>query len=238
MLNKLIEKIKKVIAFRTSKGAINYYRSKGIVIGENCVIRYPETSRIDTQRPELISIGNNVDMNKNFQIMAHDWGSLVFRAKFHDFINSTGKVSIGNNIYFGTDVIILKGVSIGDNCIIGAGSIVNRSIPANSVATGVPCKVICNIDDYYNKRKQKALQEAVERVNCFRERFGRNPLPKELREEFVYYVNKENVYKYECMEVPIRRQLGEAYDEWLNRHVTSQFPDFESFIDYCYNNKI
>lgn len=94
---------------RNSASYLNWLRSKGIKIGERCVLRSPGSTRIDIQRPELITIGNNVDMNKNFQILTHDWGSLVFRAKYHDFLNSTGKVVIGDNIYFGTDVIVLGG---------------------------------------------------------------------------------------------------------------------------------
>ena len=221
---------------RSSVAYLNYLRSKGVKIGKRCILRSPGSTRIDTQRPELITIGNNVDMNKNFQILTHDWGSLVFRAKYHDLLNSTGKVVIGDNIYFGTDVIVLGGVKIGSNCIIAAGSIVTKSIPDNSVAAGIPCKVICSLDEYYVKRKQKALSEAVERVKCFKERFGRDPEPKDLREEFIYYVNEGNVVEYEQLGVPIRQQLAEAYDDWLKHHKTSMFPDFKSFIEYCYNN--
>ena len=51
-------------------------------------------------------------------------------------------ISVGNGVWIGSHVVILKGVEIGDNCTIGAGSIVNKSIPANSIAVGVPAKVI------------------------------------------------------------------------------------------------
>lgn len=54
-------------------------------------------------------------------------------------------VNIGNNVWIGADVTILPGVSIGDNAVIGAGSVVVRDIPANSVAVGNPCKVIKKI---------------------------------------------------------------------------------------------
>lgn len=51
-------------------------------------------------------------------------------------------IKIGNNVWFGANVIVLPGVTIGDNCTIGAGSIVVKNIPANSLAVGNPCKVI------------------------------------------------------------------------------------------------
>ena len=54
---------------------------------------------------------------------------------------------IGNNVWIGSGANILPGVSIGDNSIIGAGSIVIKDIPANSVAVGIPAKVIKNLDD-------------------------------------------------------------------------------------------
>ena len=54
-------------------------------------------------------------------------------------------VTIGNNVWIGGSVTILAGVTIGDNCTIGAGSVLTHDIPANSVAAGVPCKVIKKI---------------------------------------------------------------------------------------------
>ena len=54
-------------------------------------------------------------------------------------------IKVGNNVWIGGNVCILPGVTIGDNCVIGAGSVVNRDIPKNCVAVGNPCKVIKNI---------------------------------------------------------------------------------------------
>lgn len=55
-------------------------------------------------------------------------------------------ILIGNNVWLGGNVIVLPGVKIGDGCVIGAGSVVTKDIEANSIATGVPCKVIKKIE--------------------------------------------------------------------------------------------
>lgn len=222
---------------RSSKAYIDLLRSFGVEIGEGCIFRGPHTARIDLSRPALISIGNNVDINMNFQLLTHDWSCFVFRLNYHDFINSSGRVSIGSNIYIGTNVIVLKGVTIGDNCIIGAGSIVTHDIPANSVAMGAPCRVVCSLHKYYQKRKSKGLEEAVEYVKAFQKRFGRNPLPSELREEFIYFVDASNADQYEREGVPLHFQLSEAYDDWMSTH-KAQFPSYESFIEYVNNTKM
>ncbi len=54
-------------------------------------------------------------------------------------------ITVGSNVWIGGNVIVLPGVTIGDNCVIGAGSVVNRDIPANSLAVGNPCRVIRKI---------------------------------------------------------------------------------------------
>lgn len=56
-------------------------------------------------------------------------------------------VHIGNNCWFGASVTVCPGVTIGDNCVIGAGSVVTKNIPPNSFAAGVPCKVIREITE-------------------------------------------------------------------------------------------
>ena len=67
-------------------------------------------------------------------------------------------IHIGKNCWLGAGVIVLPGITIGDNSVIGAGSIVTKDIPANVVAVGNPCKVLREINDhdkefYYKDRK-------------------------------------------------------------------------------------
>ena len=56
-------------------------------------------------------------------------------------------VHIGNDCWFGANVVVCPGVSVGDGCVIGAGSVVTRDIPANSFAAGNPCRVIREITE-------------------------------------------------------------------------------------------
>ncbi|MDO5655180.1 MAG: sugar O-acetyltransferase [Flavobacteriaceae bacterium] len=56
-------------------------------------------------------------------------------------------ISVGNNVWIGGNVVVLPGVSIGDNTIIGAGSVVTKDIPDNVVAVGSPCKVIRSVNN-------------------------------------------------------------------------------------------
>ncbi len=55
-------------------------------------------------------------------------------------------ITVGNDCWIASNVTICGGVTIGDNCVIGAGSVVTRDIPANSIAAGNPCRVIRQID--------------------------------------------------------------------------------------------
>lgn len=56
-------------------------------------------------------------------------------------------VHIGNNCWFGASVTVCPGVTVGDNCVIGAGSVVTRDIPPNTFAAGVPCRVVRNLNE-------------------------------------------------------------------------------------------
>lgn len=68
-------------------------------------------------------------------------------------------ITIGNNIWIGGDTKILAGVTIGDNTVIGAGSVVTKDIPANVVAVGNPCRVIRKITEEDKQRNYSRTAE-------------------------------------------------------------------------------
>lgn len=91
-----------------------------------------------------VTLGNNVLIGPNTVISAA--GHPVDPVARNAGVNDERPVTIGNSVWIGCNVSILPGVTIGDNCTIGAGSVVTRDIPANSLAAGNPCRVIRGIN--------------------------------------------------------------------------------------------
>lgn len=144
-----------------------------------------------------------------------------------EFVNSSGRVTIGNNVSFGQNVMVLKGVTIGDNCFIGAGSIVTKDIPANSIAVGAPCKVVMSLEDYYQKRLIKSEEEALDYARSIQERYNRKPVPADFWEEFVWFVSGDEIEKYP--DIPMRRQLGPIFERYKSSH-KAKYSSFEDFL--------
>lgn len=107
-----------------------------IKIGENCILHGTSV------RSNLsIEIGDNCILASHIKLIDHD----------HDIKNRKSKgyiskeIKIGNNVWIGYNALVLKGVTIGDNSVIGAGSVVTKDIPENCIAAGNPAKVIRNL---------------------------------------------------------------------------------------------
>lgn len=229
----IIKKLTNIVScfwYRRSDAAFTtYLQKKGVRIDNNCVFRDILSIRIDISRPSLVTIGNNVSMNKDFELLTHDWVSGIFIQKYSDFIPAHKRVEIGDNVRFGTKCIVLSGTKIGDNCFIGAGSIVNKEIPANSIAAGIPAKVICSIDEYYEKRKKQYIDEALEYACSIQERFGRKPVLEDFTDDYPVFVDGSNIDDYPMM--PYSTVLkGEHFEKWKQDH-KAPFKNFEEFLE-------
>lgn len=211
-----------------SRFYIWFLKRKGIKIGANFLIQNHSVSTvvIDISRPSLVAIGENVTINRNFSLFTHDFVSGVFLNKYNDFVPSSGRVTIGNNVRFGINCTVLKGVTIGDNCFIGAGSIVTKDIPSNSIAVGSPCRVVMSLDDYYKKRKIKCVEEALDYARSIQERFGRKPHIEEFYEEFPLFLKGTD----EVASLPIEKQLKNAYP-YFRKHNKPIFDGFDDFLN-------
>ena len=142
-----------------SKGNLNHYlRTHGVRIGENCQL----LNRVDNygSEPWLIEIEDRVTITAGVFLITHDAASRLFRKslpKLSPYGNRFGKIKILSNCFIGVNSIILPGVTIGPNSIVGAGSVVAKDVPANVVVAGVPARVISSSDDYIVKYKEKMV---------------------------------------------------------------------------------
>lgn len=147
-----LKRKKEIIEEEKTIAEVDIYRNLGVKIGDN----FTNTGPVDfSSEPYLIKIGNDVRISMNVHFVTHDGGMHVIRQYKNIPADSFGTIEIGNNVFIGMNAIIMPNVKIGNNVIIGAGSIVTKSIPDNSVACGIPAKVIETIDEYYKKNKDK-----------------------------------------------------------------------------------
>lgn len=121
-------------------------------LGNNVYVNFNLTLVDDTD----VFIGDNVMIAPNVTIATGTHPiSPELRLKAAQF---NVPVHIGNNVWLGAHTVVLPGVTIGENSVIGAGSIVTKDIPANVVAVGNPCRVVREINErdreYYHKDRR------------------------------------------------------------------------------------
>jgi acetyltransferase-like isoleucine patch superfamily enzyme len=121
-----------------------------IVIGDYCLI----SPGVRISAAESIRIGDNCMFAANVIVSDSDWHGIYNRIRP---FRCTKPVVIENNVWLGERVIINKGVTIGENSVVGAGSIVTKSIPANSVAAGNPARIIKTINPNRRMLKRELL---------------------------------------------------------------------------------
>ena len=135
-----------------------YLKDKGVFasMGDGCSIQKRQLPLY----PNLIKFGNNVHVASNVGFVAHDIAHMMLNrsdvakslgggTKFREKV---GCIDIGDNVFIGSGTRILYDVKVGSNVVIGSGSVVNEDIPDNSVAAGIPARVIGTFEDFVNKR--------------------------------------------------------------------------------------
>ena len=126
-----------------------YARFIGVKIGQGCVI---DTKKWPTE-PYLIEIGNYVRIAKGTSFYTHG-GLISLRKLYHDVdIDQFGKIKVGDYSYIGENCMILQGVTIGERCIVGGGSVLSKSVPDGCMVAGNPAKFIGFTEDFYKRIK-------------------------------------------------------------------------------------
>lgn len=129
---------------RNIRGCINTVRQGHVIIGDHVGI-----SSACIWAKEKIEIGNHVNIGGDCLIMdtdAHPIDYLERRKPVTTENTPSSPVQIKDDVWIGARCIILKGVTIGERTVIGAGSVVTTDIPADCIAAGNPCRVIRTIE--------------------------------------------------------------------------------------------
>lgn len=144
---KFIKSIFNKLFHRNSNSEIDYLKSHGLRIGEKVDVYSPQC--FDSLYPGLITVGNNVTISSDVKILAHD-ASMGYVCSGACKI---GIVTIGNYVFIGRGTTILCNTRIGDNVIIGAGSVVSGDIPSGCVYAGNPARFIKTTDEFSQQHK-------------------------------------------------------------------------------------
>ena len=134
---------------------------------------------------DKITIGNNCMLAGNSYITDADWHGIYNRI----VISNSASVSLSDNVWIGDSAIICKGVTIGENSIIGAGSVVTGDIPSNCIAAGNPAKIMKQLNPHETVIKRAHLFSNTEKLfkdidNFDKQRLEQNSLLHWMRSIF------------------------------------------------------
>ncbi len=123
--------------------------SRGMKVGKGVI--FIEAPAFGSE-PYLIEIGNHTKITAGCTFINHDGAMYVIRSmeKYADARNF-GRIKIGENCFVGNNCTFLPGAKMGNNCVLGTGSVLNSAMPDNSVYAGVPAKFICTLEEYGDK---------------------------------------------------------------------------------------
>src|SRR5690606_9373886 len=123
-----------------------YARSLGVVVGENCLI---STKKFPSEA-YLVKIGDGCRVAKGVSFFTHG-GLWTQRQKLKENLDYFGRITVGDYTYLGEDCKIMPGVKIGNDVIVGAGTIVTKSIPDGKICAGNPGRIVGETKDFVDK---------------------------------------------------------------------------------------
>lgn len=221
MIKKFIISIMRraIFGYRASSDSyIHYLRENGIHIGEGTIIFDAPNTVIDSQNPKILNIGNNVRITSGCVILTHDFSWSVIGGVYGECVGGVAPVVIGNNVFLGMNSTILKGSSIGDNVIIGAGSLVSGKCESNSVYVGNPARRLCSLEEFYKKSASKSEREIAE-IMTYIKKEDIGTIWKYLREYSCYFKDAPDEMKKQIM-------MDTGYPETCKRYYGKNPPEY------------
>lgn len=138
-----------------------FLKFRGVKIPDDfvaCDAYIHPSAHFDGKDYSLITIGKNTTISKNVEILTHDYSiskAMVAQGELEKGGFFLKPVTIGENCFIGAKTILLPGSIVGDNVIVGAGSVVSGTLTENSVYAGNPARKITDLTTYYNKHLAK-----------------------------------------------------------------------------------
>jgi acetyltransferase-like isoleucine patch superfamily enzyme len=129
-------------------------KRNGLQVGIGCDI--PRQTIFGTE-PYLVSIGDYVDLSINVVFVTHDGSTRVFRhLDKYKGVKRFGRITVHNRVFIGWGAIIMPGVTIGENSIVCAHSLVVQDVPPNTVVWGNPARPLMSTEAYADKAMAKS----------------------------------------------------------------------------------
>lgn len=145
--------IKKILMLCYQTYLRRKYISKGVRIGSSTWISHK--AYIDCHMPAKVIIGENCFITRNVVILNHTDTKIGGPKQIWKDLGGDrvyGDVILGNNVFIGVGSVVMPGVKIGDNAIIGALSVVTRDVPEGKIVAGNPARVIGNTFEHVKKK--------------------------------------------------------------------------------------
>lgn len=153
-ISAIIKRIYNYFLFRKRNKYIERLKKNGLKLGAN--VEIIDNFFFDPSHCFLITIGDRCTICPNVRLIAHD-ASTKLRLGF----TKIGKIEILEDCFIGDSAVILPNVRIGPNTIVGAGAVVTKNAPKNTIIAGNPARVICSIDEYLNKITRSAKGKKI-----------------------------------------------------------------------------
>lgn len=205
----------------TEKTYVKFLEKNLKSCGKNLYIVNPHKTFIDKSSLSFISIGDNVQITPGVSILGHDESYSVHGITENFYPRKQTITSIGNNVFIGMNATILMGAQIGDNVIIGAGSVVRGTVESNSVYFGNPAKRIMSIKEHYEHLYKDFEISAYTFIKTFKEKNNRYPSENELS---VYSI------LFEGMELKEDVNKSKEIVDSINSRKINKYKDFDEFI--------
>lgn len=132
-----------------SRDPVGWARRQGVRVGERS--RFIGVG-IETfgSEPYLVSLGDDCTVTAGVRFITHDGGAHVARS-VRPQLDVVAPIVLGDRVFVGMEAVFMPGVTVGDNVVVGARSVVTRDVPSGTVVAGMPAKPVSDIDTYVER---------------------------------------------------------------------------------------